>query len=68
MEWGAGATVAAVTVATALGWPSDAKEIQPWDVGTGARIPFPGLPAWHLIGQQETETWANPGLWCNWTA
>lgn len=40
-------------VATASGWPSDAKKIQPWDVRMGAVIPFLGLPAWHLMGHQE---------------
>lgn len=56
---GLGATVAAVTMATApRGWLSDVKEIQPWDIGLGARIPFLGLPAQHVTGHQETETWA----------
>lgn len=49
---GLGATVAAVTMATApRGWLSDVKEIQPWDIGLGARIPFLGLPAQHVTGR-----------------
>ena len=50
-------------VATASGWPSDAKKIQPWDVRMGAVIPFLGLPAWHLMGHQEGDRdLANPPL------
>lgn len=60
--------MAVVTVATALGWPSNAKKIQPWGVGMRARTPFLELPAWHETGHQEMEIWASPGVWGNWRA